>query len=205
MRPWPAEDGAGGAARRPGVAPALAGALDPREPVRHRTCRDGGQDNDEPLRQAPSRSLRPTGGCRVDEPAGPRDQSQGTPPKRTPARAFESDPARTPTRPTTHRDTPGGTPHTLVARIERAEGGDISLIKISQTDRLRGPQLRPLQDPRDALRRPTQKGPRDRHTPMSSAEPALCAAHDAFGYRLRLLHELAEKVLGLYPDPVCAS
>jgi hypothetical protein len=46
---------------------------------------------------------------------------------------------------------------------------------------------------------------RPNHTPMSSAEPPLCAAHDAFGYRLRLLHELAEKVLGLYPDPVCAS
>ena len=29
------------------------------------TCRDGGQDNDEPLRQAPSRSLRPTGRRRV--------------------------------------------------------------------------------------------------------------------------------------------
>jgi hypothetical protein len=91
------------------------------------------------------------------------------------------------------------------ARFERAEGGDISLIKISQADRLRGPPLRPLQDPRVALRRPTQKGPRDRHIAMSSAEPSLCAAHGAFGYRLRLLHELAEKVRGLYPDPISAS
>jgi hypothetical protein len=56
-----------------------------------------------------------------------------------------------------------------------------------------------------ALRRPTRKGPRDRHTQMSSAEPSFCAANGAFGYRLRLLHELAEKVLGLYPDPVSAS
>jgi hypothetical protein len=74
--------------------------------VRHRTCRDGGQDNDEPLRQAPSRSLRPTGGCRMGKQTEPTDQSQGTPSKRTPARAFESDPARIPTRTMTHRDTP---------------------------------------------------------------------------------------------------
>ena len=34
----------------------------------HHTCRDDGQDSDGPLRQAPSRSLRPTGGCRVTAP-----------------------------------------------------------------------------------------------------------------------------------------
>src|SRR4029079_6632657 len=41
---------------------------------RHPPCRDGGQDNDEPLRQAPSRSLRPTGSCRSGHPE-PVDRS----------------------------------------------------------------------------------------------------------------------------------
>ena len=40
-----------------------------------RTCRDGeGQDNDGPLRQVPSKSPRPTGGCRVGDQARPTDQ-----------------------------------------------------------------------------------------------------------------------------------
>jgi len=51
----------------------------------HRIGRDDGQDSDGPLRQAPSRSLRPTGGCREGVRARPTDRFQDSPPRRQPA------------------------------------------------------------------------------------------------------------------------
>jgi hypothetical protein len=42
------------------------------------TCRDGGQDRMGPLSQAPTRSLRPTGACRVNAQARSTDQYQGS-------------------------------------------------------------------------------------------------------------------------------
>jgi hypothetical protein len=62
----------------------------------HHTCRDDGQDSDGPLRQAPSRSLRPTGGCRVGVRARPTDHYQDSP-HGTSAGRFGSDQARAPT------------------------------------------------------------------------------------------------------------
>jgi hypothetical protein len=63
-----------------------------------------GQDSDGPLRQAPSRSLRPTGGCRVSARTRPTDRYQDSPRERQPA-LVESDlvgaPTRTLTAPTT--------------------------------------------------------------------------------------------------------
>jgi hypothetical protein len=47
----------------------------------HHTCRDDGQDSDGPRRQAPSRSLRPTGGCRVSLRTRPTDRFQDNPAK----------------------------------------------------------------------------------------------------------------------------
>ena len=45
----------------------------------HHTCRDDGQDSDGPPRQAPSRSLRPTGGCRVAARTRPTDRLEDNP------------------------------------------------------------------------------------------------------------------------------
>ena len=63
------------------------------------------------LRQAPRRSLRPTGRRRASTQIGPTDQSQGTPANPTPARTFESDPTR------------ALTPPILVARSGAAKRG----------------------------------------------------------------------------------
>jgi hypothetical protein len=47
----------------------------------HHTSRDDGQDSEGPHRQAPSRSLRPNGGCRVSVRARPTDRFQDSSPK----------------------------------------------------------------------------------------------------------------------------
>ena len=54
---------------------------------------DDGQDSDGPVRQAPMRSLRPTGWCRVSVRAGPTDRLQDSPKGRQPV-LMESDLAR---------------------------------------------------------------------------------------------------------------
>ena len=48
------------------------------------TPADDGQDSDGPPRQAPMRSLRPTGRCRVSVRAGPTDRLQDGPRGRQP-------------------------------------------------------------------------------------------------------------------------
>ena len=70
----------------------------------HHTCRDDGQDSDGPLRQAPSRSLRPTGGCRVAARTRPTDRLEDNPVKeRQPVELgqtwFEQPPERWPSPP----------------------------------------------------------------------------------------------------------
>jgi hypothetical protein len=49
------------------------------------SCRDDGHDSDGPRRQAPSRSLRPTGGCRVSLRTRPTDRFQDNPARCQPA------------------------------------------------------------------------------------------------------------------------
>ena len=68
-----------------------------RSGVWHRADRDGGQDSNGPVRQAPSRSLRPTGRCR-DSDLSRADGSYIKTTRRRQPESFESDPARTLTR-----------------------------------------------------------------------------------------------------------